>query len=908
MNSNPWNVGSIDEFSYLNCPECTFHSKEKTSFKNHATRNHPLSSVLFGTATKVITFSSRNELNQLKQLTSDQKCQDIVSKYNLPDNIQVQSTKKVDASKRNFNDNTNFEKGHGLQKIAIETKHKSHRLKKRVSPQIKIGKKFATQHQEEKINTIKNNFYPSKTISVEHQKFEIETKNQIDFTSKVKTCKEEINNSDIETECNKMDTSISPKMKILSRSKYNLSENIIKLQASLSEIDPLAIEDQEFTLDLEIQEGKESYGCDICNTDFLIKSDFMDHIESVHNESVMDDEYDKSGIVNVKFSTKSPNAAELQALNGDGNLNEQKKNVSILKKIEPDMKKRLIENQEIKNQSLMKEDTDFSEKYSVCNVENAELVPQFDERNEMWKCSICTKKYSTKKHLRRHLLTVHGAGKSQICGKCGRTFDDKKELRGHFLSEHEGKKIFQCSICKASFNHSTNMKPHLVSTHGKKNIMNCKLKELLTMNFCRILEKSQSCDQCGKSFVNKRELKDHILTEHEGKKLFQCFICKASFNRSTNMKPHLVSIHGKKNIMNCKIEELIGMNLCRRLVKSQTCDQCGKKFDNKRDLKGHNLTEHEGKKLYQCSICKASFNDSRNLKKHLVSIHDKNNIMNCKPKELVRMNLCSKLERSQTCDRCEEMFDSERELKGHILSVHEGKKRYRCSICNDSCDSSSKMKIHLISVHKEDLSEKIMNLIPKELLKKNLFHVLGKSQYCDQCDEKFSNESKLKGHVLSVHEGKKLYCCSICKAFFSDFRKMKIHLVSIHGKDNLVNCKPKELVDLNLFHVMGDSQTNKQKEYIVSAPEKEKPLNPKGGKNQTKTANKSENVPIKRKKEKLVESDESNTFEDQNKQEKILHSSVAEGTKTIKCPVCNDSFSTIEQMKSHIGSTHFQLW
>ena len=218
------------------------------------------------------------------------------------------------------------------------------------------------------------------------------------------------------------------------------------------------------------------------------------------------------------------------------------------------------------------------------------------------------------------------------------------------------------------------------------------------------------------------------------------------------------------------------------------------------------------------------------------------------------------------------------------------------------------MKMHLISVHKEDLSEKIMNLMPKELLRKNLFHVLEKSPYCDQCDIKFSNESELKGHVLSMHEGKKLYCCFICKAFFSDFRKMKIHLVSIHGKDNLLNCKPNELLDLNLFHVIGDSQTNKQKEYILSAPEKEKPLNPNGGKNQTKTSNKSENVPIKRKKENRIESYESNTVDDQNKHQKILPSSVAEERQAIKCPVCNDSFSTIDQMKSHIGSTHFQLW
>ena len=134
MNSNPWNVGSIDEFSYLNCPECTFHSKEKTSFENHATRNHPLSAVLFGTATKVITFSSKNELNQLKQLSSDQKCKDIVSKYKLPDNIQV-STKKADASKRNFNGNIKVEKG--------------------FSPQKEKDKHFASTNQEEKIKKFK---------------------------------------------------------------------------------------------------------------------------------------------------------------------------------------------------------------------------------------------------------------------------------------------------------------------------------------------------------------------------------------------------------------------------------------------------------------------------------------------------------------------------------------------------------------------------------------------------------------------------------------------------------------------------------------------------------------------------------------------------------------------------------
>ena len=149
----------------------------------------------------------------------------------------------------------------------------------------------------------------------------------------------------------------------------------------------------------------------------------------------------------------------------------------------------------------MEGDADFSDEFqtdenSVSNVENAQLDAQFEEGNEVWKCSICTKEYSTKKNLKRHLVIVHEAGKSHICGKCDKKFGDRKELKGHVLSEHEGKKLFQCSICKASFNDSASIKVHLVSIHGKNNIMNCKPKELIRMNLCSKPERSQTCDQC----------------------------------------------------------------------------------------------------------------------------------------------------------------------------------------------------------------------------------------------------------------------------------------------------------------------------------------------------------------------------------------------------------------------------
>ena len=48
MDKNPWEVDSIQAFSYLKCPECKFDTKKEILFENHATKRHPLSYAFFG--------------------------------------------------------------------------------------------------------------------------------------------------------------------------------------------------------------------------------------------------------------------------------------------------------------------------------------------------------------------------------------------------------------------------------------------------------------------------------------------------------------------------------------------------------------------------------------------------------------------------------------------------------------------------------------------------------------------------------------------------------------------------------------------------------------------------------------------------------------------------------------------
>ena len=47
LKMNPWDVKNIHEFSFLNCPECNFKTKQEKFFQDHAIQNHPMSNVLF---------------------------------------------------------------------------------------------------------------------------------------------------------------------------------------------------------------------------------------------------------------------------------------------------------------------------------------------------------------------------------------------------------------------------------------------------------------------------------------------------------------------------------------------------------------------------------------------------------------------------------------------------------------------------------------------------------------------------------------------------------------------------------------------------------------------------------------------------------------------------------------------
>ena len=120
---------------------------------------------------------------------------------------------------------------------------------------------------------------------------------------------------------------------------------------------------------------------------------------------------------------------------------------------------------------------------------------------------------------------------------------------------------------------------------------------------------------------------------------FNCEECGKAFARKENLKKHMKVHEGGKTRPGDYI-----------------CEDCGKGFDKKEYLIKHMIV-HEGKKEYKCEYCDKSFSIADNLMKHINTVH------------------LDKFEQTQrktafSCTQCEFECIQMDQLKDHINSIH----------------------------------------------------------------------------------------------------------------------------------------------------------------------------------------------------------------------------------------------
>jgi len=232
----------------------------------------------------------------------------------------------------------------------------------------------------------------------------------------------------------------------------------------------------------------------------------------------------------------------------------------------------------------------------------------FQEKEIICEVPECKKQFKKISALKQHVKNIH-KNHNWKCSDCG---ESVKDLPYHMKTVHDHLN-FQCSVCAKKYTSKQGLNFHLKHVHGdsKKEVCDyCAVevkhvKHHIKMMHSGVLEKKIPCkhDDCDKKFRTKQESTIHYNAAHLNKKEM-CPLCGGWYK---NLYTHIHQTHQNE--------------------KKHICDQCGKAFGKKNDLKIHKDRIHLLKR-YTCPECGKTISKIR---EHLKTIH---NVMNIKMEEI----------------------------------------------------------------------------------------------------------------------------------------------------------------------------------------------------------------------------------------------------------------------------------
>ena len=309
------------------------------------------------------------------------------------------------------------------------------------------------------------------------------------------------------------------------------------------------------------------------------------------------------------------------------------------------------------------------------------------KRNIKRACKKCPQTFNSVSELNQHILNLHELNFNS-CKECGIKFTNLELLKSHIRQHHEG-----FALLETSRNEVESPELEEVSSVRKTEAVS-----VLQPN-CRLIK----CNKCDKSFRTKHELKQHDKAEHV-KVLEMCAVCDKDFACEDQLNEHMEMQHVQERRMN---ESVAVIN---ELVKD-ICDMCEESVNSDEKLQEHTVIEHEVSEhsifLKSCQICSIEFNCEDKLNQH-EETHDL-------PEEI-----------EELCDKCGERFIDEEIFREHIRTEH--------TIINKNCDNQLRRQVESNHANKN----------------KNI-------ERCEHCENKEDEIVKLRRELkLSKEEAKDL--------------------------------------------------------------------------------------------------------------------------------------------------------
>ena len=531
MDINPWQVESIQDFSFLKCPECTFDTKEEDTFQDHATENHPLSFALFKKTLKDECFehlytieehnldiedSSDNETKPENFLLSTMMVEESSNKpkdsESHLDQVQVSSDHEPKTKDKNYLKKRGRESG-AKSKSGLKTRTESAHERKKyncekyeetLSQKIALYKHIDNIHDGDDLGSDENK--DGENISGNLLFKSSDSPDELSITGK----------SDNSEEVKPLKCSLEPcKISIfdendLANHSENTHEHVKPKKENIADSSTCSICGKRFVSDnylnkhvSTVHKKIKTFKCQIdsCLSRYVDKRGLKKHMEKVH--SVLPEKKKPFNCSTCDYVGKS----KLQLKLHIDDVHEGKKLKPLLCTI-----------------CGWRCTWPAALKFHTQNVH---------EGKKSHLCTTCSKGFGTSFHLNEHISTVHEKIKSHQCPVCGKKFGVKQNLDNHIRGVHDKNKPHKCTFCEYACTNRSQLQNHLKEVH----------EEI----------KSFACSICNSKFGLKFRLVRHIKEVHEKKNRQTCSLCNSTFSHIGNLNAHIASVHeGKKSKKNQK--------------------------------------------------------------------------------------------------------------------------------------------------------------------------------------------------------------------------------------------------------------------------------------------------------------------------------------------------------------------
>jgi hypothetical protein len=357
-----------------------------------------------------------------------------------------------------------------------------------------------------------------------------------------------------------------------------------------------------------------------------------------------------------------------------------------------------------------------------------------------FRCNFCEFVHKDRTDVELHSIKMHF--RHFYCGTCEKILEATETLQSHCITSKKCKftDTAVCIRCDMVFPNKEIKIRHREAVHRKKSISEFIL----------------SCDMCDfecsskKGLRAKKELKDHVLQNHQNGKNKCCPHCDFKRVRLDKLKFHIDKKHPEHG------------------HKKFNCDICKKGFIFKSSCRVHNLLSHQ--KKFLCEICNCVKTDKKSLEIHMAKMH----------KERKERN---------KCEICNCVKQDKKSLEIHMEKMHkEENDKNRCDICFINIPSKFKLKLHKIQKHENggqkiclycDTKKPEWHQLKHHIEEKHPEHG-EKKHLCDVCGVGFIFEENCRAHKKIKHKENQKNVCNICGLALCNKRSLNHHMITIH--------------------------------------------------------------------------------------------------------------------------------